>query len=110
MKPTMKKYAIVKIAGFQYKVAEGDELEVNKLKAEKGKNITLEEVLLVAGDGQVKIGQPLVKGAQVKAKILEQLKGKKIRVTTYKAKARQRRVKGFRPLLTKIKIEKITVA
>ncbi len=110
MNHTMKKYAIVKIAGFQYKVVEGDELEVNKLEAEKGKNVTLEEVLLVAGDSQVKIGQPLVKGVQVKVKILEQLKGKKIRVATYKAKARQRRVKGFRPLLTKIKIEKITSA
>jgi len=106
----MKKYAIVKIAGFQYKVAEGDELEVNKLEAEKGKNITFEEVILVAGDGQAKIGQPLVKGAQIKAKVLEQLKGKKIRVATYKAKSRQRRVKGFRPLLTRIKIEKITSA
>ena len=106
----MKKYAIVKIAGFQYKVAEGDELEVNKIDSEKDKNITFEEVLLIAGDGQLKIGQPLIKGAQVKAKILEQFKGKKIRVATYKAKSRQRRVKGFRPLLTKIKIEKITSA
>lgn len=106
----MKKYAVVKIAGFQYKVSEGDELEVNKLDSEKGKNITFEEVLLMAGDGQAKIGQPLVKGAKVKAKVLEQLKGKKIRVATYKAKSRYRRVKGFRPLLTKIKIEKITVA
>ena len=106
----MKKYPIVKIAGFQYKVAEGDELEVNKIDSEKDKNITFEEVLLIAGDGQLKIGQPLVKGAQVKAKVLEQLKGKKIRVATYKAKSRQRRVKGFRPLLTKIKIEKITSA
>jgi large subunit ribosomal protein L21 len=106
----MKKYAVVKIAGFQYKVAEGDELEVNKIDSEKDKNIVLEEVLLIAEDGQLKVGQPLVKGAQVKAKILEQFKGKKIRVATYKAKSRQRRVKGFRPLLTKIKIEKITSA
>ncbi len=106
----MKKYAIVKIAGFQYKVAEGDELKVNKLNSGKGKSITFEEVLLIAGDSQVKIGQPLVKGAQVKAKVLEELKGKKIRVATYKAKSRQRRVKGFRPLLTRIKIEKITSA
>jgi len=106
----MKKYAIVKIAGFQYKVSEGDELEVNKIDSEKDKKITFEEVLLMAGDDQLKIGQPLVKGAQVKVKVLDQLKGKKIRVATYKAKSRQRRVKGFRPLLTKIKIEKITSA
>jgi large subunit ribosomal protein L21 len=106
----MKKYAVVKIAGFQYKVSEGDELEVNKISSEKDKNIILEEVLLIAGNGQFKIGQPLIKGAQVKAKVIDQFKGKKIRVATYKAKSRQRRVKGFRPLLTKIKIEKITSA
>ena len=106
----MKKYAVVKIAGFQYKVSEGDELEVNKIDSEKDKNITFKEVLLMAGDGQLKIGQPLIKGAQIKVKVLDQFKGKKIRVATYKAKSRQRRVKGFRPLLTKIKIEKITSA
>jgi len=106
----MKKYAIVKIAGFQYKIAEGDELEVNKINTEKGKNITLEEVLLIAEDGKVKIGQPLVTGSKIKAKVLEQFKGKKVRVATYKAKSRYRRVKGFRPLLTKIKIEKISSA
>jgi len=106
----MKKYAVVKIAGFQYKVAEGDELEVNKIDVEKDKDITFEEVLLIVEDGKVKIGQPLVVGSKIRAKVLEQFKGKKIRVATYKAKSRQRRVKGFRPLLTKIKIEKITVA
>lgn len=106
----MKKYAVVKIAGFQYKVAEGDELEVNKIDVEKGKDITFEEVLLIAEDGKVKIGQPLVTGGKIKAKVFEQFKGKKLRVATYKAKARQRRVMGFRPLLTKIKIEKITSA
>jgi len=103
----MKKYAIVKIAGFQYKVAEGDELEVSKLDAEKDKSVDLEEVLLLCQDGKCQIGQPLVRNAKVKAKVLEQKKGKKVRVATYKAKARYRRVKGFRPSLTKIKIEKI---
>lgn len=103
----MKKFAVVKIAGFQYKVAEGDEIEVNKLKEEKGKDIVLEEILLLAEDDKIKIGQPLVKGAKIKAKIIDQFKGKKIRIATYKAKARFRKVKGFRPLLTKIKIEKI---
>jgi len=105
----MKKYAIVKIGGSQYKVTEGDELEVDKIEGEKGKAVNLDEVLLLV-DEEIKIGEPLVKGAQIKAKIIEQFKGDKIRVATYKAKSRYRRVKGFRPLLTKIKIEKITVA
>lgn len=104
----MKKYAVVKIAGLQYKVAEGDEIEVNKIKTEKDKTISFEEVLLIAEDGKTKIGQPFIKGAQIKAKVLEQTKGQKIRMATYKAKSRQRKVKGFRASLTKIKIEKIT--
>ena len=106
----MKKYAIVKIAGFQYKVSEGDELEVSKIEAEKNKLVIFEEVLLIVEKGQLKIGQPFVKKAQIKAKILDQIKGEKIRVATYKAKSRYRRVKGFRPLLTKIRIEKISSA
>ena len=106
----MNKYAVVKIAGFQYKASEGDELEVNKIEVEKDKDITFEEVLLIVDNDQVKIGQPFVKKAKVKAKVLEQFKGKKIRVATYKAKSRSRRVKGFRPQLTKIRIEKISSA
>ena len=105
----MKNYAIVKIGGSQYKVTEGDELEVDKIEGGKGKAVSFDEVLLLA-DEEIKIGEPLVKGAQIKAKIIEQFKGDKIRVATYKAKSRHRRVKGFRPLLTKIKIEKITIA
>jgi len=105
----MKKYAIVKIGGSQYKVTEGDEFEVDKIEGEKGKTVSFDEVLLLA-DEEIKIGEPLVKGAQIKAKIIEQFKGDKIRVATYKAKSRYRRVKGFRPLLTKIKIEKIISA
>lgn len=104
----MSKFAIVKIGGFQHKVAEGDELEVGKIEGKKGGSLVFNQVLLLVDGEKVKVGQPLVKGAQIKAKIAEQFKGKKIRVATYKAKSRYRRVKGFRPQLTKVKIEKIT--
>lgn len=103
----MEKYAVVKISGSQYKVSEGDEIEVGKVNGEKDQLLTLDEVLLLVDDGKVKIGQPKVAGVKIKAKIIDQIKGKKIRVATYKAKSRYRKVKGFRPLLTKIKIEKI---
>ena len=101
------KYAVVKISGSQFKVAEGDELVVDKIEGKKGEIIDFQEVLLLVDGQKKKIGQPLVKGLGVKAKIVDQLKGKKIRVATYKAKSRYRRVKGHRSLLTKIKIEKI---
>jgi len=104
------KYAVIKTGGKQYKVAEGDELEVDKIEGKKGQTVDFKEVLLLVDGKKVKVGQPLVEGAKVKAKILTQLKGKKIRVATYKAKSRYRRVKGFRPRLTKIKVEKITLS
>lgn len=100
----MKKYAVVKIGGSQYKVAEGDEIAVDKIDREKGKSLNFEEVLLFVDEKKVAIGQPLVKNAKIKAEIVDQFKGKKIRVATYKAKSRYRRVKGFRPLLTRVKI------
>ena len=103
----MKKYAVVKIAGLQYRVAEGDEIDVNNLNQKKDAELAFEEILLLAEDDKIKIGQPFIKGAKIKAKVVDEFKGKKIRVATYKSKARFRKVKGFRPLLTKIKIEKI---
>lgn len=102
-------YAVVKIGGSQYKVKEGEEIEVDRLPQKEGEEIELPEVLLVVSDGEVKIGQPQVSGATVKAKILSHFKGEKIRVSRFKAKSRYRKVKGFRPYLTKIKIEKIDV-
>jgi len=105
-----EKYAIIKIAGSQFKVAEGDEIKVNKVEAKKDGLITIQDVLLIVEGDKIKIGQPLVKGASVKAKVLDQLKDKKIRVATYKSKSKYRRVKGSRALLTKLKIEKITSA
>lgn len=103
----LMKYAVVKIGGSQYRVAEGEEIEVEKIEGEKGKKLTFEEVLLFVDGERVKIGRPFVKGMKVKAEILDQFKGKKIRVATYKAKSRYRRVKGHRKRLTKLKIEKL---
>lgn len=106
----MTNYAVVKIGGSQYKVKEGDEFEVLRLPQKEGEEIELPEVLLVVDDGQVKVGQPKVEGVKIKAKILSHLKGEKIRVSRFKAKSRYRKVRGFRPYLTKIKIEKIVTA
>jgi large subunit ribosomal protein L21 len=101
------KYAVIKIGGHQYKVAEGDEIVVDKLPDEKGKEVTFKEVILLVGDGKVKIGKPYLKESSVKGEIVEHFKGPKIRVATYKAKSRYRRVKGHRSSLTRVKIKKI---
>lgn len=104
------KYAIVNINGNQYKVSEGEEFEAGKVEGEKGKKLIFTDVLLVVDKEKVSVGQPLVNKTKVTAEIIDQLKGKKIRVATYKAKVRYRRTRGHRPWLTKIKIGRITAS
>lgn len=101
------KYAVVKTGGKQYKITEGDVLEVERLAPSDKKEITFDDVLLYTADGVVTVGKPSVAGVIIKATVLGETKGKKIRVAKYKAKVRYRRVTGHRQLLTKVKIEKI---
>jgi large subunit ribosomal protein L21 len=102
-------YAIIQIAGHQYKVSEGGILKVADLDKKPQDIIETDQVLLLAGDNYLEIGQPLVGGAKVSLRVLENLKGEKIRVGRFKAKVRYRRVRGFRPRLSKIKVEKISL-
>lgn len=102
------KYAILKIAGKQYRVSEGENLIVDKIEGKEGEKITLDEVLLLNDGKEIKVGQPKIEGVKVEAEITRQLKGEKIRVAKFKAKSRYRRVKGFRAKLTEIKIIKIS--
>jgi len=105
----MEEWAIVSINGVQHQVNLNDEVIADRLEGKKGKKLAFDQVLLVVDGAKITIGQPTIKGASVKAEIIEQFKGKKIRVATYKAKSRYRRVKGFRPHLTRLKITQITV-
>ena len=101
------KYAIIKTGGNQYKVSEGEEPLVDNLGLEEGKKVSFTEVLLLVDEDNVKIGDPLVKGASVEAKILGNLKGKKIRVARFQAKSRSRTVRGYRHSYSKVIIEEI---
>lgn len=101
------RYAVIKIGGKQYKVAEGDVLKVEKLAREAGEIIELDQVLLAVDGKKVLIGQPLVKKIKVKAKVLKHLKGPKIRVAKFKAKSRYRRLKGHRQEFSEIEVERI---
>ena len=98
-------FAIIKTGGKQYKVAEGDILTIEKLNHDSSE-VVFEEVLLVV-NGEVKVGKPKVDGARVKAKVLEDGKGKKKMVFRYKSKTRQHKKKGHRQPYTKIQITKI---
>jgi len=103
-------YAVVKTGGKQYRVAAGDILEVEKLDGAVGDSITLDEVLLVADGDNVTVGQPMVDGASVTAKITGQHRGKKIMVFRYRPKKRIRVRKGHRQYLTRLEIESINAA
>ena len=99
-------YAVIKSGGKQYKIKVGDTLELDKLSSEN-KNIVFDDVLLVVDNGAATVGKPIISGARVEAKLIENIKGKKIRVMKFKAKSRYRRVTGFRPQLSVVTIEKI---
>src|SRR3989344_9030075 len=95
-------FAVIKTGGKQYKVAEGDVLRVEKLETRDG-NVVFDEVLLVV-NGEVKVGKPVVSGANVSAKVIEEGKGDKKIVFRYKSKTRQHKKKGHRQPYTKIQI------
>jgi large subunit ribosomal protein L21 len=102
-------YAIVRTGGHQYKVAVGDQLNVEKLPVEAGEQVELNEVLMVSSDDQVTVGDPLVAGARVTATVVDQHRGEKIIVFKYKPKKRYRRKMGHRQDLTRLSINAITL-
>lgn len=102
-------YAVIETGGKQYRVQEGDVLNVEKVFAEENEMITIDKVLLVSKNGEVNVGTPFVEGAKVEVKVLEQGKAKKIIVFKYKPKKDYRRKQGHRQPFTKIQIEKIAL-
>lgn len=102
---SMAKYAVIRIKGNQYKVSEGEEILVDRLGDTKVKP----EVLLLVDDGKVSVGKPKVAGAKVKLKVVKaEEKGKKLHIQKFRAKSRYRRKMGFRPVYTRLLIEKIS--
>ncbi|MDZ7265006.1 MAG: 50S ribosomal protein L21 [candidate division KSB1 bacterium] len=102
-------YAIVEVGGQQFKVAKNDLVRVPKLMGEVGATIDLDRVMLVADEAGIKIGTPLVKGAQVKASIVQFERGDKVIVFKKKRRKSYRLKKGHRQDYTRIKIEDIVV-
>ena len=96
-------YAIIKTGGKQYRVAEGDEIYVEKLAGEAGDEVVFDKVLAVGGDKMV-AGNPYIDGATVTGKIVKQGKGKKVTVFTYRPKKDSKRKMGHRQLFTKVEI------
>lgn len=100
------KYAVIQTGGKQYTVNEGDVIRVEKLDAEAGDVVDLDNVLLIGGD-ETKVGAPYVEGAKVTAEVVKNGKGKKIIVFKYKAKKNYRKKQGHRQPYTELKITSI---
>ncbi|MFH0893212.1 MAG: 50S ribosomal protein L21 [Bacteroidota bacterium] len=100
-------YAIVEIAGQQFKVEKDMELFVHRLPGEEGAAVTFDQVLLVDQDGSITLGKPIVDGVQISARILEHMKGDKVLVFKKKRRKGYQKLNGHRQQLTKIVIEAI---
>ncbi len=101
-------YAIVKTGGKQYRVSEGQSLRVERLDGDLGDSIALEEVLLVGGDGETRIGTPWVAGAVVNAEIVAQARAKKIIIYKKKRRSGYHKKQGHRQSYTELKITGIS--
>src|SRR5580700_4613979 len=102
-------YAIIKTGGRQFRVMEGDTLDVDLLDLEPGKTATFGDVLLFADGKDVTHGSPLVSGAKVTAEVLEQRKDKKVFAFKYRRRKGYHRTVGHRRKLTRVKIKSISV-
>ncbi|GAA4511524.1 MULTISPECIES: 50S ribosomal protein L21 [Sphingobacterium] len=102
-------YAIVSIAGQQFKVAKDQHLFVHRLQGDEGASIEFDEVLLAEDGGKFKIGAPTIEGAKVTAKIVSHLKGDKVIVFKKKRRKGYKKKNGHRQLFTKIQITGITL-
>ncbi|MCJ7702369.1 MAG: 50S ribosomal protein L21 [Anaerolineales bacterium] len=102
-------YAIVESGGKQFKVVPGGTIDVDRLHIEEGTQLDMDQVLLISADEDVKVGTPTVKGAVVKATVVEHFKGRKITIIKYIPRERYRRKRGHRQLYTRLQIDEVLV-
>ena len=101
-------FAVIQTGGKQYKVEKGSELDVELLSGKKeGDEVSFGNVLMLYKKGSIEIGDPYIKGAEIKAKVLQVAKDKKVIAFKFKRKTNYHRTKGHRQTYTRIKIESI---
>jgi large subunit ribosomal protein L21 len=101
-------YAIVDIAGQQFKVEKDQKLFVHRLEAEEGKKVNFDQVLLIDSGSKISVGDPLVKGASVSAKVITHMKADKVLVFKKKRRKGYQKLNGHRQYMTQIQIESIS--
>ncbi len=100
-------YAVIETGGKQYRVQEGDVLTIEKLNVEAGDKVEFDKVLVLAKEGDLKVGAPYVEGAKVFGEVVENGKGQKVIIYKYKAKKDYRKKQGHRQPYTMVKIESL---
>ena len=101
-------YAVIKTGGKQYRVAPGEKIKVEQIPADVGTEITIDQVLMVGEGESVSIGTPLVTGAQVKATVLAQGRGPKIKIFKMRRRKHYQKHQGHRQNFTEIRIDGIS--
>lgn len=99
-------YAIIAAGGRQYRVSEGDTIYIDKVAQEAESTISF-DVLMIGGEGEVKVGNPIIDDAKVEGKVIAQVKGEKIQIYKYKSKKNYHRRAGHRQPYTKVEITSI---
>lgn len=100
-------YAVIKSGGKQYKVETGDKLKVEKIDAEAGKDINIDDVLMLVDGENVTVGTPLIQGAKVSAKVESHGRGPKIKIIKFRRRKHHRKQMGHRQAYTELSITKI---
>ncbi len=100
-------YAIIRTGGKQYRVNPGDVVRVERLEGEVGSTVTLDDVLLVAGDGEARVGSPRLAGVSVVGTVVGQDRDAKVRVFKYKKRKHFRRTRGHRQSFTAVRIDAV---
>lgn len=100
-------YAIVSDGGRQYRVEEGQELDLDYRDVAKGSELVLDQVMAISGDGGLKLGQPSVAGARVTAEVLGINQGEKLVIQKFRRRKNSRRRTGHRQMFTRVRIRKI---
>lgn len=99
-------YAIIAAGGRQYRVSQGDVIYIDKVDQEADSTISF-DVLMIGGEDEIKVGNPVIEGAKVEGKVLGQVKGDKIMIYKYKSKKNYHRRAGHRQPYTKVEITAI---
>lgn len=103
-------YAVIKTGGKQYRVSEGQTLKVEKIEAEPGTLVELDQVLMVADGAQVQVGTPYLAGAKVMANIQSQGRAPKVRIVKFRRRKHYMKVQGHRQSYTELRIATISLA